>query len=202
MNGYKCSHVSSHTPKYQHGMNLLETAIVLLVIGLVVGGIWTAAAAARENLNYKRDMEGIAYTVSRMRAVFVRANQPASSNLSLNNAAGWAMGVYPPDWVTSNGIVGPDGTNMAIYLESAATVSPSFLIYFVGLSQSMCIKLVKGIWSKYNTYGSVDLVSLGISNGSGYVSYWIGTAAPADPPTECRAVTNNGLALRFSLYGY
>ncbi len=39
-------HIPSTTPDKQSGFNLIEAAIVLGVIGLVLGGVWTAAAAA------------------------------------------------------------------------------------------------------------------------------------------------------------
>lgn len=48
------------TGKYrQRGFSLIEAAIVLAVVGLVLGGIWVAAAAMYENYKVNKTVEGI-----------------------------------------------------------------------------------------------------------------------------------------------
>lgn len=41
------------------GFNLIEAAIVLGVVGLVIGGIWVAASVVNENLKINKTVEGI-----------------------------------------------------------------------------------------------------------------------------------------------
>lgn len=52
------------------GFSLIETAIVLGVVGLVIGGIWVAAAAVSENRKQARLLEQIAYTTQQIARVY------------------------------------------------------------------------------------------------------------------------------------
>ena len=45
--------------KSRRGFNLIEAAIVLGVVGLVIGGIWVAAAAVQQNLREADASKGL-----------------------------------------------------------------------------------------------------------------------------------------------
>jgi hypothetical protein len=48
----------------QRGFNLIEAAIVLGVIGLVIGGIWTAAASTYEKMKWAEFEKGVLYYIT------------------------------------------------------------------------------------------------------------------------------------------
>lgn len=58
------------------GFSLIEAAIVLGIIGLVIGGIWVAASSAREKNRIARYEQDILMLVSNIRSVYARANIP------------------------------------------------------------------------------------------------------------------------------
>lgn len=44
---------------YKRGFNLIEAAIVLAVVGLVIGGIWVAAQGAQQKIRYNQYSKGM-----------------------------------------------------------------------------------------------------------------------------------------------
>jgi len=88
---------------FQSGFSLIEVAIVLGVIGLVLGGIWTAAGSLR---NHWRTEE----TVTVMNQAIERLYQQITPEQATQIAAGGAlytkltapvlskMGIFPPTW--------------------------------------------------------------------------------------------------------
>jgi hypothetical protein len=45
--------------KYRRGFSLIEAAVVLGVVGLVIGGIWAAAVTVKENLEVNQILESV-----------------------------------------------------------------------------------------------------------------------------------------------
>lgn len=67
------------------GFNLIEAAIVLGVVGLVIGGIWVAASAVRYQHQLAETAKGILVSVQAVRSLYAR--QPctvASTTLNLS----------------------------------------------------------------------------------------------------------------------
>ena len=58
------------TPRRQRGFNLVEAAIVLGVVGLVIGGIWTAAAAVNRNMKLNDLTQAISIMHNNLSAVY------------------------------------------------------------------------------------------------------------------------------------
>lgn len=50
--------------RQKKGLSLIEAAIVLGVVGLVIGGIWIAAAAVNENIKWRRTEDGWLYYIN------------------------------------------------------------------------------------------------------------------------------------------
>jgi prepilin-type N-terminal cleavage/methylation domain-containing protein len=65
-------HHSRHrtTPPHQRGYSLVEIAIVLAVIGTIIGVLWVAASRAWEYTRRERAREAIAITVANMRSYY------------------------------------------------------------------------------------------------------------------------------------
>lgn len=52
------------------GFSLIEAAIVLAVIGLVIGGIWVAAAKVKKDYNVNKDVEIILISIEKLRGLY------------------------------------------------------------------------------------------------------------------------------------
>ena len=131
--------------KKRQGFSLIEAAIVLGVIGLVIGGIWIAASSMMEN-----------YRVQGMtKDIFVIASnvQKLMSNADANTLAGAASiefelaqaGGFPKNWETSVGIRDPYFGSMLNLQNYYAGATPYFVIGLYRIPRSICIKLVTAV---------------------------------------------------------
>ncbi len=130
------------------GFNLIESAIVLGVVGLVIGAIWVASAKFYEDYKVNKTVEGV-----------LSASRNIQNLISIRDAAaiGWegattTMAVakaaaFPEDWVNKNAInyttilKHPFGGRIQV-----TNTGPSyFWIGLFGLPVSACVKLVVNI---------------------------------------------------------
>lgn len=56
--------------QFRNGFSLIETAIVLGVVGIVIGGIWVASASVMENKRIADTQEDVLQLVSNLRAKY------------------------------------------------------------------------------------------------------------------------------------
>ena len=88
----------THSYLRQAAFSLTEVAMVLLVVGVISAGIWTAIDAVQSNLRVSETSKGILSTCSNMRRVFP-ANMAAAGTGTTNIlAATKATQVFPADW--------------------------------------------------------------------------------------------------------
>lgn len=76
----------------QRGFNLIEAAIVLTIIGLVIGGIWLAASTVMNNMRKGELAEQTLQVVQNLRNLY--ANQQTTDGLTTVNANN--AGIFPP----------------------------------------------------------------------------------------------------------
>ncbi len=105
------------------GFNLIEAAIVLGVVGLVIGGIWVAAAAVKDRFEEKHFYEQISHVV-RVAQKLLPQSIPLACGGYLQDLIGWQndnrLGIYPPDpfvWWGTPDILIPCDANGNKYLE-------------------------------------------------------------------------------------
>lgn len=176
----------------KRGFNLIEIAIVLAVIGLVIGGIYVAASSVTENQRKQKAQSQLLTIVQNMRAVY--ANQiwttTAPTAPVLYNAR-----VMPADVV-------PDSTtNPATFTGAFGAVSitapdaNNFGVSLAGLPKGACIDLIT---KNFGTAQQTDQIGLtNITNGTNAV----GTPyTPATANTACAAATNNTLIFNFLVH--
>lgn len=125
------------------GFNLIEAAIVLAVIGLVIGGIWVAAAAVQDNLRIRRTADGVLMMASRGQSLIPLSEGTGSWNDITTEAK--AMGIVPPDWITASSTKNPLGGTVMVALGSGAT--PVLELYIKGLTESTCRELLSQLSS-------------------------------------------------------
>lgn len=158
------SEAVAHTQK---GFNLIEAAIVLGVVGLVIGGIWVAAAAVSENHKIKQATSGVLSIVENIRRLF-HGNWPdVQTQLASDSPIGHTMGIFDgADGFYYNDDDGkmhdPWGTGN-FYIELNFTYSGTFVpigIWFHTVSVAQCIKIVSAITSRFHDNDNLIAVAL------------------------------------------
>ncbi len=118
------------TPQ-QKAFSLIESAIVLAIVGLVIGGIWVGAAIVSDSLKKQQVVEGWAYYFRLVTEQFPKGSLASKNltNLDIDEAiaknnpppAGWTVtpggccGVYRP--------VDPYGNRLYMQLQSGGGFS-------------------------------------------------------------------------------
>lgn len=89
-----------HQPAKRRGFNLVEAAIVLGIVGLVIGGIWVAAQQMTRNRTVSHTVEQVAWHVGQVRNAIRGTAQGMSWYLSAvgSNTTLEAMELVPVDW--------------------------------------------------------------------------------------------------------
>jgi len=120
-----------HTLKFSHRNNrqafsLIEAAIVLGIIGLVIGGIYTAVASVKSASrvsNLIADLAAIRYKAGRL---FPISQYPATGFTDMT-AVAFNAGVFPASYkLLGNGTAAsPDGVQMSVQLSCNTGVCPA-----------------------------------------------------------------------------
>lgn len=172
--------LSSHTKqnaRSKNGFNLIEATIVLGVVGLVIGGIWVAAAAVSFKHNINSLTTAIAQTVSGIkekggRTYWVQIAATSTGTETSLTQAVYEMGIIPRGFLYTGAYymepyfgklmfdvflyTGADQRDINILLETPDS-SP--------MGQSLCINLSRSlIQAFYNTGPANPVMSPTISN--------------------------------------
>jgi hypothetical protein len=107
---------NSRTPPPRRGFNLIEAAIVLGVIGLVVGGIWIAAASVKERLDINNFARQILTISSNWKQLYRGVPQQVGANTTITTALIDA-GVIPRDMVVNGAARAPWGGTVGTILQ-------------------------------------------------------------------------------------
>ena len=129
--------------KTRMGFNLIEAAIVLAVVGGVIGGIWVSAAAVYENHKVNKTVEGLALVADNIQRLFSEADAIAinsgPSPVTPAQAAALVSYLFPEDWVTSDGIA---YSPIGIRSDEIGSIGSSFRIHLRGVPVKWCDRLV------------------------------------------------------------
>ncbi len=93
-------------PGTKHAFSLIESAIVLGIIGIVIGGIWVAAASMFNNYKDRDLMEGATFIYSEIQKL-IPSSVYTGSPIYLQTEDGGGhkavtMGIIPAHWVNGN----------------------------------------------------------------------------------------------------
>ncbi len=83
----------------QAGFNLIEAAIVLGIVGLIVGGIWAAAASAYENMRQQAASKNLLSLAQNIRGFYAQ-NPSDTIDTDVENL--FSLGLLPADMVVGS----------------------------------------------------------------------------------------------------
>lgn len=125
------------------GFSLIEAAIVLGIVGLVIGGIWIAASAVQEKNRQSVTVGHVGQIADNVRRVFAGiVVNPLGE--TLHTQADLLPTIYPADVLSSSAPKNPWGGG---YQTSIA--SDRVVITIAGLSKSTCTNLGPRLWSSF-----------------------------------------------------
>ena len=204
----------SDTPLYARGFNLIEAAVVLGVIGLVIGGIWVGAAALNQSMRVNQLTSQILFLAARLQtdlggtdATAICAAQGVDCSGSANSVDITALVVSkklaPNDWVQGSGLR-PLGHAAAI-----SVFGDRFDIILDNFTSEECINLLMKI-------GNAGAAAGGAGAGTtakttlGYMAtyypyatrYWSTTSFPVTLATAQTACTPSQISRIFVTFGW
>ena len=197
----------------QKGFTLIEIAIVLTIVGLIIGGIWLAASTVFTNNKTQALSTDIIQVLQNTKTLFAGQGSSATSAGFTEDAAKQA-GIFPPDMISSSYtaaapiIVTPFSTDNSV---NAFTVTPGAtagqLIYKIGtatpngLPSQACISLLTTLGS-LNNMQKLGILKLAGTSAADLSAGGTAAVAPAAASAAgvCGAVGNaNTITVTFSI---
>lgn len=184
--------------RFKAAFSLIESAIVLALVGLVIGGIWSAASSYALQSKVTRAMNGMALIVQKARAAYNYEHAMelmASAGTNTYQIAEWAVasGAVQPNFATAGASPGLlrgmiFGTNMQITLACYSSQMPCVVVQFHTLKARECRALVLNVSRHFRN--RENLYSIYHDNpGTQYTSFPISPSASVCP--------NDGTTLNF-----
>jgi hypothetical protein len=123
------------------GFNLIEAAIVLGIVGLIVGGIWAAAGSAYENMRQQNASKSLLSLVQGVRGAYANAPQGAV-DVDVESLA--SMGVIPSDMLTQSGsnvTITHQWSGTVTTADASAVGQPAFNLTYNNIKSDSCNNL-------------------------------------------------------------
>lgn len=196
-------HPKDHQPfsrSRRCGFNLVEVAIVLGVVGLVIGGIWWAASAIQTTNSTSEALKGILMLKNGIQNAISRADSCSIGDIPITQSA-IQIGAIPNNWINGSNVIPPFGTSMTI--DNRCTGGERFDIKIYGIKGDVCYRLLRAINQNFSTswgdgINKGEMVFLQTKDGSA-VQLFSTTVFPVTIPSTACATSNNMLGIT---YGY
>lgn len=179
--------------KARRGFNLIEAAIVLGVVGLVIGGIWVAAAAVQSNMKKSDASRGLIQIVQNVRNLYYGQSPTATADITANLVSANAI---PGNFINGTGALNP--WNGAVTVSIAGASFDQIDVAYVGVPKDGCIELTS---RNTNISTGVGLTQIVLDATTGGTDATITTFPylPTTASTQCGAT--NSITWRFGLRG-
>jgi len=190
------------TPR--RGFNLIEAAIVLGVVGVVLGGIWTAASVVTNKMQLNTECKGVISTVNNIQNLISRRDAMLIGDGVSITALGVSAKVFPSDWVVAPNGRARDPLGGIHGLTNYDGGAPRFNYIISNISSAACVNLI----SKISLAGGSGYYS---GNGLNYItrmmgaSMWYATTFPVTPEqaaTACAGFINDTTNYIVFTFGY
>lgn len=145
----------------RRGFNLVEAAIVLGVVGLVIGGIWVAASAVNSNFALSGTQTDIVSIISNVQKTFTRQDIYAYPSLTDITATGINAGVFPSSWIKNGVATNAWGGGVTLRMGQSLISGGHFSLSLLYVPQDVCIKLVTRISSLQGPASYQEGIGLG-----------------------------------------
>jgi prepilin-type N-terminal cleavage/methylation domain-containing protein len=150
-----------------NGFTLTEIAIVLGIIGLVLGGIWVAAKTVMDSNRADQAVQDISTMAANMRATFLAVNQFSAGSKTDATAAMVTAGIIPSNLIISSG--SPPAKNAwggEVRIYQSSTDNRHFRISYLHTPPDACFRIA----SQLANLGTPDAPVALITNGSNSVT--------------------------------
>lgn len=185
------------------GFTLTEIAIVLGIVGLILGAIWVAAAAVYSNLRTSKATTQLLQITQNIRALYATSSNTGAGTADMTQNL-ISAGVFPNDTVSGTPptatVTNAFGGSIFVSSGQAAVAGDAFAIMFNGLSQSSCISMLTANTGSGRDPGMIAAVGQnGNFTAGGTVTYNAAFAGlnVATATGLCPASTSNSDAVGF-----
>lgn len=186
--------IVNKTKKSQRGFNLIEAAIVLGIVGLVIGGIWVAASAVQENMRKSDASKGMIQIVQNVRNLYYGQTPTATGDITADLVNANAI---PGDFVNGTGARNPWNGVVTVSIADAVNFD-EIDIEYEDVPQSACIELTS---RNTNISTGVGLQSIAIDATGGGSDTTV-TTFPFLPTAAAAACGDtNNIIWKFGLRG-
>jgi hypothetical protein len=183
----KSSLTSMHPKPSVLGMNLTEIALVLSIVGLVLGAVWAAANQFYAAGNIRRAGQQILLITQNMRGLFADQGGVTGANGAATNQVLDQLKIFPLEMRTNQAAVNGNVVNPwagivrtaaddCTGVETSANPQACFGITYQSVPQDACIRLLDK-----TAQAGIGLVQVTISNVNGNT-----TLTPSVNPTAAR----------------
>lgn len=179
------------------GFSLVEAAIVLGVVGLVVGGIWVGTAKFYEDYKINKTVEGILTIAKNVQDLISVSDSEAIGGSVVLNTTLINAGAIPKDWIKGNTGINPFGGVILI----RNNLPPKFDFYIHSIPSSACARIIMRIAALEPNV----LTYYAHGNGLGYILVtppdWVTTTFPIPIEQAQIACSSGEKTIRFT-FGY
>ncbi len=179
------------------GFSLIEAAIVLGVVGLIIGGIWVVAASIRENMLANQISTGLLSTIAETQAripISLTSGRSCSGasrilqdSYTISTAA--RMGLFPSDWIKGDRVNFPLGQPVGLSVCDDGTNGPIASVYVLNFpagqkfSASLCMKVLpKILLANMNYRASVSGIAAYANSTSMRTMSWMSGMCNSNGP--------------------
>lgn len=133
--------------KNKRGFTLTEIAIVLGIIGLILGAIWVAAAAVYTNMRISKSQQHLLAITQAIRSLYstsVVTGEAADTDITAKLIP---AGVFPSDLLASGSASTAvssawAGANISVYSVKETADGDAFAVGFIGIPSAGCINIL------------------------------------------------------------